>query len=330
MQYKFEICDGCHTPLDKEEDIVVCPVCGTPQHRECYNKEHRCVNEEKHAEGFVWQAPVHAPEENTAVAVAETENAPNSQEDSEGNSKPVPIIINPQNVGEVDRLFLNGVEDKPDDELCDGVKIRDAAVFVQNGAKNYIKKFKKIKNKVVSWNWGAFFFAPYWFFYRKMYKLGFAFLGIMIAATVALTPFSQAADTKLEELYNYFTSKEVVEVQEQYKANPNDETLSAKMDEIVGKTMPIMVSVMKTSGIILLATFLVPNTVAALIADVQYRKKMSASVHRANELSGGNTGAARFAILKSGGVSFTAALASILAGMYLPSLFMMIAQALAG
>ena len=40
------------------------------------------------------------------------------------------------------------------------------------------------ENKKVTWNWGAFFFMPYWFFFRKMYKLGAIFLALTIA-----TPF---------------------------------------------------------------------------------------------------------------------------------------------
>lgn len=51
-----QICDGCGQPLGENDDIVVCPECATPQHRECYNKNNCCVNEEKHSEDFVWKA----------------------------------------------------------------------------------------------------------------------------------------------------------------------------------------------------------------------------------------------------------------------------------
>lgn len=318
MQYKNAICDGCSKPLDNEEDIVVCPVCGTPQHRECYSKEGKCVNEAKHSEGFVWQKP----------EPVETENSALPPENGIEEKKPVPIIISPQNVGELDRVFLDGVGSNPDEEICGGVRVRDAALFIQSGAKKYIGKFKKIKN--ISWNWGAFFFAPYWFFYRKLYKLGFVFLSLIIAATVMVSPLSQKASSESETLYNYISSNEIVELQKEYSENPNDEAVAAKMTEATEKMYTLAESMIKYSSIVFAVTFLIPNTVAALIADTQYRKKMSDTVKLARGISSkGQSETARFTLLKRGGVSFTAALASIVAGMYMPSLLLMLAQALA-
>lgn len=63
MKYINSVCDGCGLPLREEDDIVVCPECGTPQHRECYKKENRCVNEHRHSEDFEWEgASAPAPE----------------------------------------------------------------------------------------------------------------------------------------------------------------------------------------------------------------------------------------------------------------------------
>lgn len=66
MKYTDSVCDGCGLPLREEDDIVVCPECGTPQHRECYKKDNRCVNEHRHSENFEWEtgsspAPVQTP-----------------------------------------------------------------------------------------------------------------------------------------------------------------------------------------------------------------------------------------------------------------------------
>ena len=55
MKYINSVCDGCGLVLNEDDDIVVCPECGTPQHRECYKKENRCVNEHKHNEDFEWK-----------------------------------------------------------------------------------------------------------------------------------------------------------------------------------------------------------------------------------------------------------------------------------
>ena len=68
MKYLNSVCDGCGLPLREDDDIVVCPECGTPQHRECYKKENRCVNEHRHSEGFEWEGgSVSAPVETRTV-----------------------------------------------------------------------------------------------------------------------------------------------------------------------------------------------------------------------------------------------------------------------
>ncbi|MBR5827439.1 MAG: DUF2628 domain-containing protein [Clostridia bacterium] len=68
MKYINSVCDGCGLPLREDDDIVVCPECGTPQHRECYKKENRCVNVHRHSEGFEWGGgSVSAPVETRTV-----------------------------------------------------------------------------------------------------------------------------------------------------------------------------------------------------------------------------------------------------------------------
>lgn len=58
MKYTGNVCPGCQNAFCDDDDIVVCPECGTPQHRECYNKENRCVNSQNHGTDFQWQGIV--------------------------------------------------------------------------------------------------------------------------------------------------------------------------------------------------------------------------------------------------------------------------------
>lgn len=58
MRYTGNICDGCKKPLLDDEDIVVCPECATPQHRECYDEKGQCVNAHLHGTDFVWEGEV--------------------------------------------------------------------------------------------------------------------------------------------------------------------------------------------------------------------------------------------------------------------------------
>lgn len=57
MRYSGINCPACGETFVETDDVVVCPVCGTPQHRECWKKENKCVNDALHAENFEWKFP---------------------------------------------------------------------------------------------------------------------------------------------------------------------------------------------------------------------------------------------------------------------------------
>lgn len=58
MKYTGNPCPGCQQIFNNDDDIVVCPDCGTPQHRECYDKENKCVCSHLHEEDYTWQGKV--------------------------------------------------------------------------------------------------------------------------------------------------------------------------------------------------------------------------------------------------------------------------------
>lgn len=49
-------CSVCRKPFAAGDDIVVCPECGTPYHRACYEAAGGCVHEAQHAAGYAWRA----------------------------------------------------------------------------------------------------------------------------------------------------------------------------------------------------------------------------------------------------------------------------------
>ena len=56
-------CVACRQPLKPEDDIVVCPDCGAPYHRACYEKLGHCQFEAQHGPDFEWQpSPEERPE----------------------------------------------------------------------------------------------------------------------------------------------------------------------------------------------------------------------------------------------------------------------------
>lgn len=77
----------------------------------------------------------------------------------------------------------------PAEDYTCGVKTNTLGAFVRNNAQSYISKFKQsdIRGRN-SFNWGAFFFAPYWFFYRRLYKPGIIMLTLQLCISIVSAP----------------------------------------------------------------------------------------------------------------------------------------------
>nr|WP_319488530.1 RING finger protein [uncultured Caproiciproducens sp.] len=67
-------CPVCGKPFTQNDDIVVCPECGAPYHRECYAQAGKCVFSDKHGSHTAWTPP-----EQETKAVKETENEAGSR-----------------------------------------------------------------------------------------------------------------------------------------------------------------------------------------------------------------------------------------------------------
>lgn len=65
-RYTGNHCPVCEQAFTDEDDIVVCPDCGTPYHRACWQKVGACMHKSEHAAGFEWQ-PEFGPEAEKAA-----------------------------------------------------------------------------------------------------------------------------------------------------------------------------------------------------------------------------------------------------------------------
>ncbi len=235
MRYDKEKCPLCQQPFTEEDDVVVCPECGTPQHRSCYNEAGKCVNSHLHETGFTWEK---ASEEKAEVSEESVENT--DEQDKEetiecpecGTEVKKSNFLCP-NCGaitkpEIERQFMPQASDTVyfegkavngnefiDDENT--VTVKEAVCLVQRNKDSYIKTFLKAKkeNKRPKFNFAAFFFGYYWLFFRKMYKPGFAFAGINFALslflssfsyTISLSPSFSAYETVLQQMMELFSS----------------------------------------------------------------------------------------------------------------------------
>lgn len=335
MEYKNEICQGCGRKFAEDDDIVVCPECGTPQHRECYDKEHKCVNEHLHAEGYEWK-PKHAEQQQTTAVGGEKErvcpfcgheNAPDAKacencgqpfelfgrsifpdeapsDDKNCEYKP-PFEVGDfkpdengyrANEGQNENEYRNmsgGAfvfsDDIPDGET-DGVKNSDIKMFVRSSVGSYYRKFKAIDSKKPTFNWGAFIFGYLWFFFRKMFKAGIAFLTVELCLVFA---FYNPVMTVYNSMADATASIKQAE----------NETQAAQIAEEANKVLDEN----KTAICVFFASTLALRLVAALIADRLYKKKVTKEINDINESSDGDDRAKLAEYFKKGGSSFMTA-----------------------
>ena len=284
MDYKNEICNGCNQPIKEDDDIVVCPVCGTPQHRSCWIANGECINSSLHADGFVWQKS----------QPAETQEQPKAEE-TEPNTVPVmgkmPAFDQlAQEAQNLEAIFLKDQLAHKDEEF-DGINVTDAGYYLQSGAHRYIRRFRK--GRKLSWNWGAFIFAPAWFFYRRLYKFGAIFLALVVSLNLFSYSFLEKIDIQMQEVYT---------VMEKYIAQEGSTAAASEKLMENQEFMTAYTAMAKNMGIYLLITAVIPNAVAALIADSLVKKKMKEDIEAAKK-SADDTQIQRSLIISKGGVA---------------------------
>ena len=59
-RYTGNHCPVCEQEFTDNDDIVVCPDCGTPYHQACWQKVGACMHQSEHAAGFEWKPEVGA------------------------------------------------------------------------------------------------------------------------------------------------------------------------------------------------------------------------------------------------------------------------------
>lgn len=204
MNYKDAKCPVCEKPLKEGEDIVVCPDCGAPYHRECYKELGKCAFEHLHANGETW-----APEESGGSDEADSTAAEHAHgslicprcgeenEEDDRNCRTCGFPLHFQRpmgapgqdpnaqfgAGPVPFSPFMGRNTVEPDEEIDGIKAQDYANFVGRSAHYFLPRFKELATtKARVLNWSAFFFQGGYFLYRKMYGMGI----LMFAAQLLL------------------------------------------------------------------------------------------------------------------------------------------------
>lgn len=192
IDYRNCHCSSCHKPLHEGDDIVVCPECGAPYHRACYEKEGKCVFSEKHGTGFSFDPPrpkepegVHCPACN---ALNQKDNifcercgrplraAQGTASYDQGSPvQPFPPVNIPF-----------GAQAAPVEKEIDGIDSATWSAFIGSSSQYYLAQFSRMDrlNRKTSICWSALIYAPMYFFYRKMWGWGAISLALSILFSV--------------------------------------------------------------------------------------------------------------------------------------------------
>lgn len=155
MNFVGQKCVCCGKVFEKNDDIVVCPECGSPHHRECYLKENRCANSAMHSTGEKWQR-------------IEIEKDNEYQKSAFEKSQPEFDNYIHQIIEEDDTE--NNAGFNPDEDMG-GATIKEIAMFVRTNTFYYIPIFKRMKDlgSKISFNFSCFVFPSFYFANRKMW-----------------------------------------------------------------------------------------------------------------------------------------------------------------
>ena len=301
MNYENNPCPVCGRIITPEDDIVVCPDCGTPHHRACWQALGQCVYTERHGD-FTWQPTFSAGGETSAEQAGAADAA---QVCPRCGQPCAPDALTCPRCGKTlsarsdssfafnTDAFLRGVDMPPETDLG-GITVRDAAMLVQYRVPSYMRKFTRTQS--VGWNWAAFLFSPFWFFYRKIYKLGALFLGItMVCSVFLMIPVSRMQTAAMQVVEQYVTIDE----------NSSPEQIMADLAALGGEEQAQVQSALmrySQSMLLFLAGLMVPNIFAALAADSAYKKKLIRDAESLHDFAE-NERTYRMLALRRGGVS---------------------------
>lgn len=193
-------CEGCGRPLTLRDDIVVCPDCGAPYHRNCYEKLGRCIHAPAHRTGYEWSFPYQDAQLRTCPSCGERTlrsepfcrccGAPMPPESAEDPNDRRAAQTEQNGSFDYDSFYRQYEQNVTQpmhqnirtafgqDELIDGIPSSDWSDYIGKAAPVYLNDYSRmqLQNTKVSMSFSALLFGPFYFFYRKAWKPAFAFL----------------------------------------------------------------------------------------------------------------------------------------------------------
>ncbi len=198
MNYIGEKCAACGNVFTEDDDVVVCPDCGSPHHRECYKSAGKCANEDYHFSGKKWERKkLNVPEfvkcpvcgfpnykgEEKCVrcgnALVEKSGSESADTEEENLQEPFSGLFDEEFVEAKPYLGFD-----PDEDLG-GATIKEVSDFVKTNTIYYLPVFKKMKDFGSKLSFNVTCLFPSLFFAnRKMW--GWAILAVFLSVIFAI------------------------------------------------------------------------------------------------------------------------------------------------
>ena len=229
MDIKNYICPVCNNSFNDTDDAVFCPECGTPHHRECWNKTGKCFNEVHHGEEGI-ESTYKNPAKRSEIKKPEEP----LKEEIKEEKKLGPISLEIKE----DDLRINHAQTF----LIDGKPSVLYDVAVRKNQKYYIPHFMMLSErgkKSFAWNFWAFLVPLAWSVYRKMYKfsaiilaLYMVILGVNGYYIFSDEGFMAATNACIEEDPNYLENITLYLSDGDVSLTPNQQKLIEEMGQI--------------------------------------------------------------------------------------------------
>lgn len=294
-------CVVCKAYLFEEDDVVFCPVCGAPHHRECYEKIGHCALEEFHGTELEYskvktqEKPEEPKEQEKPQKTEETVICPFCYNEFPATQKVCTNCGRPNAAANFGGVAFDPMGNVPSDfKLDDEVTAKEAAKFVRSSSNRYLPKFAKFSaGGKISWNWAAFLLPEGWALHRRMTKLGIISIALMVVSGLCSIP-----------IYN-----ELLQSTGGY-----NELVSLWLGAAQGVKLLSLVAVVLDLAV---------RLILALFGDYIYYKHTISAIKEIKEENAGNLDEQ---LATKGGSNLILLLVGVLATNYLPTILMYIAN----
>lgn len=214
MRFNGVECVNCKNTFTENDDVVVCPQCGSPHHRNCWLEKGECANAHLHEEGFSWVFPEELKPKEAKKVSEQKEATATDYRFKNGENAVICPHCKTLNYGN-DALCMKcrkplsgekrntGTDERPEryldeenmyeyyerfgglrpDIMIEGIPVLEYADYIgEKKSGRYIRKFANMERfgRKFSVSICALLFGPIWYLYRKMFKEGLIYILVLL------------------------------------------------------------------------------------------------------------------------------------------------------